>query len=226
MHIVVEQKQLYMRIPNFLIKQQRRDAMRIKLILLVLLITTIVVLGACGTDSNQSQQDNTQTPEQAPTSGTPTKTPEATPTPTPEPTPVPDFAGVDFTGKWHVTQIIDSNGETVTESEMQSLDPGYILELLKDGVYFVYDKNDEILGQGDYAIELNLLTLTAAEQQTVYEVRDKDTLWCESSDKSVTVMTRMTNEPEPNNADAEDNTDGENNTDSEDGDDSDDSSQA
>lgn len=187
--------------------------MRIKLILLVLLITITVVLGACGADSDQSRQDNTQTPEQAPADAS-INTPELTPTSTPVPTTVPDFADVDFTGKWHVTQIIDSNGETVSESQIESLNPGFILELLKNGVYFVYDKDNEILGQGDYVIQLNQLTLTAAEQQTVYEVHDEDTLWCESPDKSVTVMTRIVEENEPDNAYNED------------GDDSDDVSQA
>lgn len=179
--------------------------MRLKLILLVLLITISVVLGACGTDSDQSQQNNTQTPEQTPTEDTSANTPEPTPKPTPVSTTVPDFADVDFTGKWHVTQIIDSNGQIVEESKMESLNPGFILELLKDGVYFVYDKDGEILGQGEYSIELNQLTLTAAEQQTVYEVQDKDTLWCESPDKSLTVMTRVIDEDlEPDNANSED----------------------
>lgn len=165
--------------------------MRLKIILLVLLITISVVFGACGANRDQVQQDDKQAQEQTPLEDTSAKTPEPTPTPTPVPTTVPDFADVDFTGKWHVTQIIDSNGEIVSESEMQALNSGFILELLKDGVYFVYDKDGEILGQGNYTVELNQLTLTAAEQQTMYEVRDKDTLWCESPDKSVTVMTRM-----------------------------------
>lgn len=189
--------------------------MQLKRLLLGLLIAMSIVLGACGADSDKPQQDNTQTPAAAP-AATPVKTPEATPTPTPAPTPAPDFSETDFTGRWRVSEVIDSEGQTVRESEMQSLNIGFMLELLENGIYFVYEEDGDILGQGEYSITRNQLTLTASDQETVYEIRDQDTLWCESADKSVTVMTRVVddntetdNEPdnEPDGEDGEDDSD-------------------
>lgn len=191
--------------------------MRFKIILLVLLLITLsVVFGACSANNDELQQDDIQTQGQTPGEDASGQTPESTPTQTPVKTQTPDFSDVDLTGKWHVAQIIDSNGEAVSESEMKSLSPDFILELLENDMYFVYDKDGETLGQGGYSIELNQLTLTAAEQQTVYEVRDKDTLWCVSPDKSVTVMTRVSDEPEePDNTEDTENSDGENNSEGE-----------
>ena len=110
--------------------------------------------------------------------------------PSPTATPTPDFASTDFSGRWYVSDIIDSNGMSVSDAEKQTLDAGFILELLPTGTYFVYGADGKALGQGTYSIALNQLTLTALGIQTVYEIIDAETLRITQPDTSVTIMKR------------------------------------
>lgn len=153
-----------------------------KRILLVLLIMILLIFGACGKND---------VPVEAMIA-----TPDATPTGTPAPTPAPDFSGTDFSGTWYVAEIIDSVGQKIDENEIQSLGGDFTLEMLNDGVYFVYDEKGAVLGQGEYSIMQNQLTLTAADAETFYEIQDEDTLCCTSSDGSITVMKHIVIEDE------------------------------
>ncbi len=147
----------------------------------VLLLTALVLLlGACG-NSNE-----------APPSGETESVPSENPSPTA--TPTPDFAGTDFSGRWHVFEIIDSNGLPVSDAEKQNMGAGFILELLANGTYFVYGADGKVLGQGAYSVALNQLTLTAQGSQTVYEITDADTLRITQPDTSATVMKREAKE--------------------------------
>lgn len=110
--------------------------------------------------------------------------------PTATATPTPDFSGTDFSGNWHVSEIIDSNGMTVTDAEKQNLGAGFILELLPDGTYFVYNQDGKVLGQGTYSVALNQLILTANSAETDYEIVDADTLRIIQPDTSITIMKR------------------------------------
>lgn len=142
-----------------------------KKILILLLAVPLFALSACGSGN----------------------TPAATPTPaeTPAPTPTPDFSGTDFSGRWQVAEIIDSNGAAVDEAKKQELDAGFTLELLPDGTYFVYDESGMALGQGEYGVTLNEMVLRAEDEQTAYEIVDSDTLRITQPDASVTVMRRV-----------------------------------
>jgi hypothetical protein len=149
---------------------------------LVLFLTVLVLLfSACG-DGNQS-----------PSSGEPGAEQSGIPAPTA--TPIPDFAGTDFSGRWHVSEVIDSNGLPVSDAEKQTLGAGFILELLTNGTYFVYGADGKVLGQGAYSVMLNQLTLTAQGASTVYEITDADTLRITQTDTSITVMKREAVEP-------------------------------
>jgi len=130
----------------------------------------------------------------------PSETPSASPSPS-EPPP-PDFSETDFTGNWVVSKLTDSEGAEVGESERKELKADFTMELLKDGLYFVYDTDSKVLGQGSYSVVLNKLTLTAGDKETVYEIKDKDTLVITAEDGSVTTMSRYGSEEEP--ADTED----------------------
>jgi len=121
------------------------------------------------------------------TSAPPPETPA--PTQTPAPTPV-DFSGTDFSGRWRVSDVIDSNGTPAGDAMKRELGAGFTLELLSGGTYFVYDEDGQALGQGTYAVAQNELRLTAGDAGTVYEIVDADTLRATSSDGSVTVMKR------------------------------------
>ena len=144
--------------------------------LLVLFIVLLLLVGAC---ANTSTTDETS----ADTSVT---TPESTPTPTP----TPDFSGTDFSSMWYVAELIDSQGNAVSKDEMQNMGADVTLELLADGAYFVYDKDGAVLGQGVYSVTLNQLVLTAASEETVYEIQDEDTFRCTLTDSSITIMKR------------------------------------
>ena len=121
---------------------------------------------------------------------TPSATVEQSEAPTATATPTPDFSGTDFSGNWHVSEIIDSNGMAVTDAEKQNLGAGFILELLPDGTYFVYNQDGKVLGQGTYSVALNQLILTANSAETAYEIVDADTLRIIQPDTSITIMKR------------------------------------
>lgn len=121
---------------------------------------------------------------------TPSATVEQSEAPTATATPTPDFSGTDFSGNWHVSEIIDSNGMAVTDAEKQNLGAGFILELLPDSTYFVYNQDGKVLGQGTYSVALNQLILTANSAETAYEIVDADTLRIIQPDTSITVMKR------------------------------------
>lgn len=145
-----------------------------KKIWILCLAFALLALSACGSGSDTA---SAFTPE---------------PTLTPSPTPAPDFSGTDFSGRWYVHEIIDSNGKSLSDAEMQDLDAGFTLELIPGGAYFVYDEGGRVLGQGDYAVTLDRLALRAGKNETVYEIVDGDTLRAIQPDGSITVMKRMT----------------------------------
>lgn len=143
-----------------------------KKILILCLAAALLALSACGGGGDTA--------------------PTATPTPsvTPSPTPAPDFSGTDFSGRWHVSEIIDSNGTALSDGEKEELGTAFTLELLSGGSYFVYDDDGKALGQGAYAVTQDRLTLKAGDNDTVYEIVDADTLRVTQPDGSVTVMKR------------------------------------
>jgi protein involved in sex pheromone biosynthesis len=144
---------------------------------IVLVLTALVLLFSACTNGSQ-----------APSSGeTGTVQSEIS---APTATPTPDFAGTDFSGRWYVFEIIDSNGMPVSDVDKQNLGGGFILELLANGTYFVYGSDGKVLGQGAYSVTLNQLTLTAQGSSTVYEIADADTLRITQTDTSITVMKR------------------------------------
>lgn len=141
--------------------------------LILCLTAALLILSACGGGSDMAAA--------------------VTPAPsnTPAPTPTPNFSGTDFSGRWQVSEIIDSNGAALSDEQKEELGAGFTLELLPDGAYFVYDAEGKALGQGEYAVAQNRLTLTADDAKTVYEIIDGDTLRIEAPDSSVTVMKRV-----------------------------------
>ncbi len=126
--------------------------------------------------------------------GEPIQTPTPTPEQTPAPTPPSDFSGADFSGDWVVSAVFDSTGAPVTGDALSALEADFLLELLEGGIYFVYDAAGGVLGQGTYSVEMNLLTLTAGDVQTVYIIVDADTLHSTAGDDSITVMSRLPKE--------------------------------
>lgn len=105
-----------------------------------------------------------------------------------------DFSVTDFSGKWCVSEMRFPGGKPLDASEMQLMGSGITLELLDNGVYFVYGPDGAALGQGQYSVAGGVLTCTAGEQQTVYQIVDENTLRSVSDDNSVTVMSKQ---PEP-----------------------------
>lgn len=150
-----------------------------KALLMILALMVLTVTAACSDKSLSQDATQTTAPESAQT---------------PAPTPVPDYSGTDFSGDWVVAEVLDSSGAPVTSDVLASLNADFMLELLADGVYFVYDAAGAVLGQGSYLVEKNLLTLTAGEVQTVYTIVDAGTLHCIAGDASITVMTRLPEE--------------------------------
>jgi|GEM_PF-2443469 len=124
----------------------------------------------------------------------PTAAPQQSEAPSPTATPGPDFSGTDFSGRWYVYDLIDSNGMPATDAEKQNLGAGFTLELLPNGTYFVYDQDSKVLGQGTYSVALNQLILTANDAETEYEILDADTIRVTQPDTSITVMKRETEE--------------------------------
>lgn len=147
---------------------------------MLFLTVLVLLLSACG-NGNQS-----------PPPGESETAPSESPSPTA--TPTPDFAGTDFSGRWYVSEIIDSNGLPVSDAEKQTLGAGFILELLANGTYFVYGADGKVWGQGTYSVAMNQLTLTAQSSSTVYEIADADTLRITEPDTSITVMKREAKE--------------------------------
>lgn len=148
-----------------------------KAILMILALCLLAVSAGCG--DNLPAENPVQT---------------TAPAITPAPTTTPDYGHVDFSGHWAVSEVYDSVGSPVTGSAFEALETGFELELLKDGVYFVYDGAGVVLGQGSYAVSGDVLTLTAGGAQTVYTVADENTLRTTAQDGSVTVMTRLPEE--------------------------------
>ncbi len=138
-----------------------------KKLLVLLLAVSLLWLCACGKDA-----------------------PAESPTPSTTPSPTPDYSDTDFTGLWHVAEIVDSNGTPVDNAKKQELGGDFTLELLEGGVYFVYDGSGKTLGQGAYSVTANQLALAAAGKRTVYEITDADTLTVTQPDGSTTVMRR------------------------------------
>ncbi len=161
--------------------------------LIILVAALVLVLSACSGAGEVLETLPTDSPAIA----------EATPEQTPTPTTPPDYAGIDFSGSWYVDQLIDSNGDTVSQGEMQGLGSDFTLELLPEGTYFVYNAKDAVLGQGIYTVAQNLLTLTAGESQTVYEIQDENTLQSKQADNSVTVMKRVMADPAEDDPDSD-----------------------
>lgn len=148
---------------------------------MLFLIALVLLLGACGNGNQATASGETQ--------AAPSEIPSPTATPT------PDFAGTDFSGRWNVSEIVDSNGQPVSDAEKQNLGAGFVLELLPNTTYFVYGADGKVLGQGAYSVTLNQLTLTAQGSQTVYEILDADTLQITQPDSSITKMKREAVEP-------------------------------
>ncbi len=115
-------------------------------------------------------------------------------TATPQPTPI-SYTGADFSGKWAVSALYDSSGKALSADEIAQAGANFSLELLEDGLYFVYDAQGAPIGQGTYSVSQQELTFSASGAQTVYAIESIDTLRCEAEDGSVTVMARVA-EPE------------------------------
>ena len=145
-------------------------------IIMLIIALLAAALAACAAgDTNNSKT----TPEESATDTT---------------TPPPDYSDVDFSGNWRVSGIIATDGTPLSSAEMSEMTPGFTLELLSDGKYFVYDADGATLGQGQYSVSANKLTCTAEDEETVYEIIDSNTLKCTADDKSATVMSRVADE--------------------------------
>lgn len=152
-------------------------------------VSAILLFAACG-QNNIPDQTNPPAPVTSPIVQ-------------PSPTPPPDFSHIDFTGIWKVTSVIKPDGDILSELEFVKLDTDFYLELIKDGVYFLYGQDGGLIGQGEYSVSYNILTLSANGVQTLYTVIDENTLNCLSADDSITIMTRQTisNDAEDNETD-------------------------
>jgi hypothetical protein len=102
-----------------------------------------------------------------------------------------DFSATDFKGTWCVSEVLTPAGKAVDSSTMLQMGSGFKLELIDKGVYFVYGTDGSVMGQGQYTITGNILTLTAGSVKTVYQIIDAGTLRSVSEDKSVTVMAKQ-----------------------------------
>lgn len=102
----------------------------------------------------------------------------------------PDFSGTDFTGVWGVSQVLDSLGAPAGEDKLKEIGADYTLELLSGGMYIICDAEGREIGQGEYGVTQDRLIFSAAGGETVYTIRDENTIQCTADDGSVTVMTR------------------------------------
>ena len=107
----------------------------------------------------------------------------------PTETPAPVYSETDFLGQWYVSAILDAKGNPLKDSDLQQIDSDFTLELLEDGVYFVYDAEGSVLGQGKFSVADNTLTCSAGGKTTIYLIAE-NTLTCVSEDGSTTVMSR------------------------------------
>ncbi len=158
--------------------------------LMILALCLLAAMAGCG--------DGAQTENPAQT---------ATPAPGTSSSSTPNYAAADFSGHWAVSEVYDTKGTQVTGSAFDALDTGFMLELLADGKYFVYDPEGTVLGQGTYAVSGDVLTLTAGSAQTVYTITDENTLRATAADGSVTVMARQPEEAPEEVAEPDDETD-------------------
>lgn len=102
----------------------------------------------------------------------------------------PDFSGVDFAGVWGISQVLDSFGNTVSEDKLREVGADYTIELLAGGMYIISSAEGKEIGQGQYSISNDRLTFSASGGETVYTIRDENTIQCTAEDGSVTIMTR------------------------------------
>jgi hypothetical protein len=126
------------------------------------------------------------------------ETPEVTPSEpqTSEPAP-PDFSGIDFTGVWSISQVLDSLGVPVSEDKLKDIGADYTIELLDGGMYIIYSAEGKEVGQGEYSVAQDKLIFRAGGGETVYTIQDDNTIMCTAQDGSVTVMTRLADTEEP-----------------------------
>jgi len=160
--------------------------MRKYIVLILFLMIFAYLSAACG--QNEVPAQSAATPS---------------PTGTPAPTPTPDYTNTDFSGTWYVSGVFASNGTTLNSREMQALGADFTMEILADGIYYIYDAEGAAIGKGDYLVSHKRLTCFADGQKTVYEIQDADTLICTAADNSVTVMSRRPPEPEEETGDRE-----------------------
>ena len=137
-----------------------------------------------------------------PKESAPASTPAVTKTAPPAPSqpPAPDFSGTSFTGNWIVSKVTASDGTPASENEIKQIGADFTLEILKDGIYFVYNAKGKVLGQGKYVVEKDAMTMTAGDKTTVYKILDGNTMQSAAVDGSITTMSKNKAQPE----DAED----------------------
>lgn len=102
----------------------------------------------------------------------------------------PDFSGMDLTGVWGVSQVLDSLGVPAGEDRLKEIGANYTIELLGGGMYIICDAEGKEIGQGEYSVTQDRLIFSASGGETVYTIRDENTIQCTANDGSVTVMTR------------------------------------
>lgn len=118
----------------------------------------------------------------------------------------PDYSGVDITGVWGVSQVLDSSGAPVSEDKLKALGADYTIELLEGGMYIICSADGNEIGQGEYSVLKDALTFSAGGGATVYTIKDENTIQCTAEDGSVTIMTRRcldTEQPDTQQPDTE-----------------------
>ncbi|NLT98653.1 MAG: hypothetical protein GXW96_10985 [Christensenellaceae bacterium] len=159
-----------------------------RIIAVISALCAMALLAACGAQSNTR--------------------PAAGESPSAPPSAEADYTGTDFSGHWAVSQAFDSEGAEVSADRLAEL--GFMLELLPDGTYFVYDAKGEVLGPGSYKVEKDIMILEAKGVQTIYTVIDANTLRGATADGCVTILTRQPEpEPTPDEPEPEDMSEGE-----------------
>lgn len=143
--------------------------------LLLVMVMVTAMFAACTNDGNpETKPPETQESETAP----------------------PDFSGADFTGTWGVSQVLDSLGAPVSQDKLKAIGADYTIELLDGGLYIICDAQGKVIGQGNYSVVQDRLVFSAGGGETVYTISDENTIQCEASDGSVTIMTRRCNDTE------------------------------
>ncbi len=111
--------------------------------------------------------------------------------PSASPTPVTsDYSETDFTGEWRVSQVLDSLGAPVSGDKLKDIGADYTIEILAGGMYIICGAEGKEIGQGEYSLEQDKLIFKAAGGETIYTIRDENTIQSTAADGSVTVMTR------------------------------------